>query len=263
MTEHIIRLSDSDLQALAAALRSGRLQNPVTAFVVQRLIHSSLAASIADDLNSLTSLGFNGTQIAHVLDVLVKDRRQHECIDELVDFVTTGPEAGAVSNRDTSVVVRELFAKANTSVLVAGYAVYQGQRVFQALADRMAEKSTLKVQLFLDIQRQHGDQTDAQSLVEKFRHRFLQHQWPPQRPVPQVYYFPKSLELSPESKACLHAKCVVVDNQEVFISSANFTEAAQERNIELGLLLRSNPIAMRVTRHFGTLLAEKLFCQLL
>jgi phosphatidylserine/phosphatidylglycerophosphate/cardiolipin synthase-like enzyme len=56
----------------------------------------------------------------------------------------------------------------------------------------------------------------------------------------------------------LHAKCVVVDGEAVFISSANFTEAAQERNIEMGLLVHSDWLAQRVTRHFDALLAAKL-----
>jgi hypothetical protein len=61
----------------------------------------------------------------------------------VIDLVTTGPEARTSAHRDTSVVVRELFVNAEHSVLIAGYAVYQGQRVFQALADRMLAKPEL------------------------------------------------------------------------------------------------------------------------
>ena len=39
----------------------------------------------------------------------------------------------------------------------------------------------------------------------------------------------------------MHAKCVVADSRHVFVSSANFTEAAQERNVEIGLLLIRSP----------------------
>ena len=38
----------------------------------------------------------------------------------------------------------------------------------------------------------------------------------------------------------MHAKCVVADDRSVFVSSANFTEAAQElENVEIGLLIES------------------------
>jgi len=39
------------------------------------------------------------------------------------------------------------------------------------------------------------------------------------------------------------------------VSSANFTEAAQERNIEVGLLVRSPRLADQLTNHFDSLLA--------
>jgi phosphatidylserine/phosphatidylglycerophosphate/cardiolipin synthase-like enzyme len=71
-----------------------------------------------------------------------------------------------------------------------------------------------------------------------------------------VYYYPRSLELSPDKRTALHAKCVVVDGQTVFVSSANFTEAAHERNIEIGILLRSKLLAERIVRYFDVLVSE-------
>lgn len=155
-------------------------------------------------------------------------------------------------------MVRELFAHAEKSVLVAGYAVYQGQQVFAALADRMEAVPQLKVRMFLDVQRGPGDTSTAGEIVQRFAHRFKTQQWPPDRPLPQVFYDPRSLDLSAEKRSCLHAKCIVVDGQSVFISSANFTEAAQERNIEVGLLVRCGALADRLVVHFDTLLAANL-----
>jgi len=73
--------------------------------------------------------------------------------DDLIDLVWSGPEAPGIVNRDTSVVVREMFHGAEESVLVAGYAVYQGQLLFKELADRMDQSPGLHVQMFLDVHR--------------------------------------------------------------------------------------------------------------
>jgi phosphatidylserine/phosphatidylglycerophosphate/cardiolipin synthase-like enzyme len=62
--------------------------------------------------------------------------------------------------------------------------------------------------------------------------------------------------LESEQRACLHAKCVIVDAHHVFVSSANFTEAAQQRNIEVGLLVRSLRLAKQLTDHFDTLVGS-------
>ena len=50
---------------------------------------------------------------------------------------------------------------------------------------------------------------------------------------PAVYYDPRSLDPSGPT-GVLHAKAVVVDGEAVFVTSANLTEAALDRNIELG-----------------------------
>jgi heterodisulfide reductase subunit A len=51
---------------------------------------------------------------------------------------------------------------------------------------------------------------------------------------------------------------VVVDKEQAFISSANFTEAAQRRNIEVGVLLRFPALARRLAEHFDALASSGL-----
>lgn len=256
MTTELTNLGDSDLRLIASALRSGRLVPPFSTLALQRCVQNSFAEYTAEGLQRLSDQGFHPSQIAVVLDLILKDRERRLPPEELIDLVTTGPEAGTAASRDTGVVVRELFANANESVLVAGYAVYQGRRVFQALANRMLERPEMKVQLFLDVRRGPGDTSRADEVVKCFAEYFSRHDWPQERPLPELYYFPPSLEDSAEKRAALHAKCVIVDGQRVFVSSANFTEAAQNKNIEVGLLVNSSSIAERIARHFQFLLAQ-------
>lgn len=144
---------------------------------------------------------------------------------------------------------RELFRQAGQSVLVAGYAVYQGRDVFQALAERMDAEPGLTVRMFLDVQRNHGETSTSGEILRRFAHRFRTHEWPGSR-LPEVYYDPRSLDAEGPKRASLHAKCVVADERIAFISSANFTEAAQVRNIEVGAFIRSVPFARQLASHF-------------
>lgn len=259
MTEYLLRLSDRDLQEVAIALRSGRLVPPYSAVALERIISRELALRTVDALDTLTALGFSPDQIAATLDILRADRASRPKIEDVLNLVTTGPDVAGVENRDTSVVVRELFANAKQSVLVAGFAVYQGHRVFQALADRMLEIPGLSVRMFLDIQRPHGDTTSSPELIRRFAARFRQSQWPKDSPLPDVYFDPRSLEVEPDKRACLHAKTVVVDSRFVFVSSANFTEAAQQRNIEVGILVKSEQLAKHLSGFFETGLSQGIF----
>jgi phosphatidylserine/phosphatidylglycerophosphate/cardiolipin synthase-like enzyme len=256
MTPQLIRLSESDLRSIATALRSGRLQPPFPPVALQRVVSTRLSGQLANELQGLHAQDFTPEQIATTIDLLLQDRSQRALPEDVIDLVTTGPEAGTSANRDTSVVVRELFANAEHSVLIAGYAVYQGQRVFQALADRMFAKPELTVRMFLDVRRNAGDTSSADEVVRNFGERFRCYEWPQQRPLPELFYFPMSLEESPEKRAALHAKCVVIDGRAVFVSSANFTQAVHTRNIEVGLLIHSPLLAERLTGHFESMLSE-------
>jgi phosphatidylserine/phosphatidylglycerophosphate/cardiolipin synthase-like enzyme len=256
MSEHLLRLTDADLWELVKALKSQRVEAPFSALGIQRIITSPLGNEIATELQILADEGFSSHQLATVLEMTIKARGQRTVAEDLVDLVTSGPEAAGISNRDTSVVVHELFSRAQQSVMVAGYTVYQGQRVFQALADRMDELPELKVRMFLDIQRGQGETSAHREIVGRFADRFHNTQWPKDRRLPEVFFDPRALETDSLKRACLHAKCVVVDRKDLFVSSANFTEAAQERNLEVGLLIHSPSLAERVVGHFESLVAE-------
>jgi len=258
MSEPIVQLSDGELRELAAALRAGRLAPPYSSVTVGRFVTGETAERISTELQQFSGQGFSAQQLAMVLETLGLDRAQRSRADDAIDLVVTGPESPGIANRDTSVVVRELFAGAEASVLVAGYAVYQGQQVFRALADRMAARVDLKVRMFLDIQRGQGDTAIDGDLVRRFVDRFKTKQWPAASRLPQLFYDPRSIDLSAEQRACLHAKCIVVDGRYVFISSANFTEAAQQRNIEVGLLVRSSSLAEQLANHFDSLVTLKI-----
>ena len=263
MNESILTLSDSELRDLATSLRAGRITTPFSAIALQRIISPRHATAVAQELEALRAEGTDVRSIAVMLELLAKDRRNRPKADDIIDLVTTGPEACGVTNRDTSVVVRELFASAKSTVLIAGYAVYQGQQVFAALAERMDECSTLGVRVFLDIQRPRGDTSATNDIVRKFANRFVKSQWPSGSRLPETFYYPPSLELDNAKKSSLHAKCVVVDGEAAFVSSANFTEAAQERNVEIGVLVRSPLLADRITRHFDAMLEESLLAPLI
>lgn len=255
MSDGLLGLSDSELRELRSALRSGRLTAASPPVAFERITLRASAAGVTNHLQELRTKGWNDGTIADMIDLLLSDRARRSIPDDLMQLVITGPDA-ASAVRDTAVVVRELFARAEQSVLVAGYAVYQGQHVFRALAARMEELPQLKVRLFLDIRREPGDSADPRNAIRRFMEEFRTRQWPQGKRLPEVFYFPASLDSSSEKRFALHAKCIVTDRKAVFVGSANFTEAAHERNIELGLLIDSTALAERITMHFDSMLAQ-------
>lgn len=247
MNDAFTKLSNTDLQTVIAALRSGRLSSPYNGLQVSRVVPAAISGFVRTAFLELEAAGFSGEQIATALSLIEVDRMRGRTSELPIDLVTSGPKAPGISNRDTSVVVRELFAHAKKSVLVVGYAVYQGQQVFEALANRMEIVPDLDVKFFLNIARPDGDSTASEILVARFKQRFKDKQWPVGHRLPEVFFDPRSIADNEPVRSSLHAKCVVVDSSQVFVSSANFTEAGQERNIEVGLKIEGEWLAKELT----------------
>jgi hypothetical protein len=124
----------------------------------------------------------------------------------------------------------------------------------------MDARPEVRVTLLLNIQRKRGDTTAANQLVRQFADHFWSRDWPGMN-RPDVFYDPRALELEVPA-GVLHAKAVVVDDEVVFVTSANLTEAALDRNIELGLLARDPALAASVSSYFRALIERGLLLPL-
>jgi phosphatidylserine/phosphatidylglycerophosphate/cardiolipin synthase-like enzyme len=113
----------------------------------------------------------------------------------------------------------------------------------------------LSVRLCLDISRRPGDTSKSSGILERFATRFREREWPGTRP-PEVFYDPRGLAQGESARASLHAKCVVVDGHTALVGSANLTEAAQQRNIEIGLLVRIPDVAHALEKHVDGLIRQ-------
>jgi len=245
--------SATTLRACAAALRSGQLAHPLSRMGLARVAQCSETLSGA--LMQLDSEGLAPAHMALLLDVAAdaSDARINGAMS--ADLVWTGPEGSGSHCRDTSVVVEELFANAQRQVLVSSYVVRQGALVFKPLAARMVEVPDLRVRLFLHVARGLNDTRDESELLREFGARFAE-QWPWPH-LPEIYYDPRTVAIYKANAATWHAKCVLVDYELAFVSSANFTEWAQQRNVEAGVLLKSRHFASQLLQQFEGLIQTK------
>jgi len=250
-------LTDADLTALASGLRSDRLHAPFTTVAVQNFCPAVHAGAVAARLQQLHDEGMQPLHLALLVETIIRTRTRLLQQADRVNLVWTGPEALGVTNRDTGVVVRELFGSANSEVMMAGFAVYQGRAIFKRLTERMEERPGLRVRLFLDVKRPPADSSSPEELVRRFADRFQTQEWPGAR-LPELYHDPRSVDQDGSKRSCLHAKCVVIDRQVSLVTSANFTEAAQTRNIEVGALIHSERFAVSLAWHFESLLEAGL-----
>lgn len=258
MKSPLHQLNYPTLSGLARAFETGRLRLPCSAGAVSSYVPTVLASVISSELNRLASMGMTPPLMAQTLCLLARERELAQQKQDAVDLVWTGEEVLGTESRDTYVVVQELFKSAQSNVLVSSFALDEGTKshhLFGVLAERMDSIPDLQVRMFLNVKRNHTDTTPESILLREFADRFRKKVWPGKR-LPEVFYDPRSLAVTRGPKACLHAKCVVVDDTELLITSANFTEAAHERNIEAGVRV-SNQVAAKAIRSQFEMLVTK------
>lgn len=152
-----------------------------------------------------------------------------------VEVVVTGPDSPAAPVRLTSEVVRQLIDQASHRVTLVSYAAYRMASVISALDAAVARG--VNVNLILE----SSENLDGGGGAHAYA-KYRTYQWPADRREP------------PDAK--LHAKAVIIDSRDVLLTSANMTNAAYDRNIELGVLCRGGGVARQVQAHFDALIAR-------
>ncbi len=242
----LVSLPDAALAALATAVEAGWLasSSPEAAFTS---IVGDEGARAAEWLQQLESDGFSPKQTARLITAVLAGRQRDRAL--MPELVMSGPDVAGVPTADTHAVVQSLFQQAEAEVLIAGYAFYNGRALFEGLASKKSANPNLKVTFHVDVPRRHGDTSSTDAIILRYSQDFRERHWP-WTPPPEIYFDSRALETEAKVRASLHAKVVIIDRRLLFIGSANFTEAAQQRNIEIGVLCSVPYLAERVGSYF-------------
>ncbi|NBD12656.1 DISARM system phospholipase D-like protein DrmC [Corallococcus silvisoli] len=215
-------VATSELERFQTALMGHRFGFPLSRLALR----GEGMERLAEEVLALNTLGQDGVLL--LLGAVLAERRNGTRRPELV---WTGPEFRWSGARDTAVVLADLFHKAANTVLLAGFAFDHAAEVLGPLHAALRRGVTCR--LFASAHVAAG---------------FLREHWPFGPPFPECHGF------SPDKGvfASLHAKCIVVDARWVFVTSANFTDRGQTRNIEVGVLLEDSHLAAVLEAQFST-----------
>ncbi len=161
-------------------------------------------------------------------------------------LVWTGTSPGKDA-RDSRVLLKELFSSAQNSVLIAGYSFDHGEELFKPLYQSMTERG-VSVRFYINIEQERGQAIVAQEAVDRQIREFLHENWPFGEPLPKMFFDERIL--TEGIYASLHAKCVVVDERVALVTSSNFTDRGQRRNVEVGVLVEDRVFASSLAGNF-------------
>lgn len=243
-----VELATPDIERVLAAARAGELGAVLTAEGLARVHLGALASGIA---------GLIGVPVETVVRVLaaVREERMRPPATR-VSLVWTGPETRGSGARDTAVVVREMFEASTRHVLIAGYSFERGEAILAPLHTAMRERG-VRVEMFVHLREATSVQADPEGYLRAQAEAWRRTYWPFGEPRPTLYVDPRAA--MPGSYASLHAKCIVVDGARALVGSANFTDRAQSRNIEAGVLVEDARFAEELVRQFHDAVGAGLF----
>lgn len=242
-------LSLATLRALTDATERGTLSCPISptgissaGFAVQREV---LLRALAD---------LDRTAVLAVLRAVIAERIHQRASN--LELVWTGPLTPQAANRDTGVVMRQLFTRAEHDVLIGGFRFDAGADLFEPLHRAMVERGVTTT-IFLDIEGNAATHAGGPAYAQARIGEFLEKNWPFGEPHPAIYYDPRTAAPGPPWVS-LHAKCVVVDARWSLVTSANFTDRAQTRNIELGVLIEDEAFGTKLVAQWRVLVGQRL-----
>lgn len=232
----------------------GRCSNELWGALIERVSHFD--ARPTPDSTTKATEGLNNPDLAWSLSQAFSHAEEADwreiagamvVIDQLVggkkpfaDFVWSGPANGRFPVRRIDQVLYDLIASAQRRILLVTFAAHR-------IAHLCAHLSTAVrrgVELTLIVERE--DESEGQLSVDALR---AFRELPLERST--ILYWPVEKRERNEAgyPGKLHAKCAIVDDTAI-VGSANFTDDAFNRNMELGIVIREPIFAESLWSHF-------------
>lgn len=174
--------------------------------------------------------------------------------EEQVELVWTGPSTPMMSTRRTEQALLEVINSAQNSLFLISFVAYEVASITAALNEAVARG--VEVSILMEPAESHGGQIkDDCFSAMKYA-------------VPNATLYVWSHSSKEEMGGgyrIVHAKCSVADSKLAFITSANLTGAALDRNMELGVLISGSSTPKKLYNHINSLVATKAiipFCGL-
>ena len=191
-----------------------------------------------------SALNISGAEVAAALEAASFQEHRLRQLSS-VELVWTGPSTLSAGLRSTEQVILDMISRAERSIYLVTFAAYMVDAVVAALRDAISRE--VRVALVLE---------DKDESVGKVNFNALASLAGGDLRALKVYVWPLEQRNRNDwgQHGTLHAKCVLVDSDRLFVSSANMTSFALALNIELGVLLNGGDAPRQMERNLTELI---------
>lgn len=208
------------------------------------LAGSPIAQAAIDQL--VKSLGGCEVSNAELSSMLLAANYTYQKIrtSQSVELVWTGPKTPFVSPRRTEQSLLEVVNSAEKTLFIVSFVAYEIPSIMKALAEAIERK--VDIFILLELSRDHGGSIDI-DVLGKMKNAI---------PSAKFYIWKEKGEGFDDGR--VHAKVALSDKNKCFITSANLTGYAMERNMELGVLISGGEIPILLYDHLNALVDTKV-----
>lgn len=240
---------------LGKALSEGTLRFGYSTASLRPLVGEQ-AADVGKAFSELEQQGHSLASIALLCRALGLAQAERDEAIHGTQLAISGPDVPGIPVFNTQATVASLFSQAEHEVLMTSYVFHSAGEILRPLAEKHDSNLNFRVRILLDLTHKRGPKKLPFAAVgPTFIQQFKQHQWPGER-LPEIWDYREGFESN--DAGVMHAKVIIVDRKTAYVTSANFTEAAQDRNIEAGVLVQNTHFAGRLQGYFESLI-EKNF----
>lgn len=196
---------------------------------------------LVDELvHAWKSLGISADEAAGIL-IGTSSMYAHSAETQSVELVWTGPSSQLVPTRKTEQVLLQVIRGAKSELFLTSFVAYKVPSLVDAL--HQAINDGVKVSILLESSEEHGGGLSIDS-IGRMREVL---------PGARIFHWGEKSDNFVGGK--VHAKIAVADGRECFLSSANLTGHAMEKNMEAGLLVAGGAIPMSIHEHLKALVS--------
>lgn len=235
-------ISPAKVHTVASALRG--LASPGSAPASNTLADTPAARAAAGRVVAAwEQVPVSGSEVAGMLLGASEARLRVE--RELsVELVWTGPTTRFVPTRRTEQVLLDLIADASKDFFLVSFVAYDVHSVVTALNE--AAVRGVRLRILLEASTSHGGTLSYDPAAAM------------RASVPSAEFFRWVEKPEPFVDGKVHAKVAVADGTRAFITSANLTGHALEKNMEAGVLISGGPVPKTLRDHLQALIDVRI-----
>jgi cardiolipin synthase len=164
--------------------------------------------------------------------------------EQTLELVWTGPTSPFVSARRTEQALLQVIESSREALFITSFVAYDVSSIVKALNSSISRG--VKVLMLLESSSEYGGSVSI-DVIGKMKDL-----------VPKATIFAWSNKSPAFFGGRVHAKIALADNKMCFITSANLTGFAMEKNMEAGVLINGGRLPIILQRHLQSLITLKL-----